>query len=166
MTGVRRGARAVLKYFAPLYVVLIVLQVFLAGEGIFRLYGINHSDDCNSDKVAKLANCHVSATAVQSKTLDAHRFLGFLLTEPLAFLFLVAALLAWFPNKRVRVVSIVVPILTFVQLILAVIGKWVGGLHPINAFIVLGLYGWLTYQLHRKTQEPATPPAPTSAPAT
>ena len=39
MAGVRRGARAVLKYFAPLIFVLIVVQILLAGEGIF---GIKH----------------------------------------------------------------------------------------------------------------------------
>lgn len=34
MTGLRRGARAVLKYLIPLYVLAVVVQVFLAGEGI------------------------------------------------------------------------------------------------------------------------------------
>ena len=32
MSGVRRGARSVLKWLSPLYVVLIIVQVFLAGE--------------------------------------------------------------------------------------------------------------------------------------
>ena len=43
----RRGARSVLKWFSGLYVVLIIVQVFLAGEGIFGLYNIKHSDDCD-----------------------------------------------------------------------------------------------------------------------
>ena len=37
-------------------------------------------------------------------------------------LFLLVALLAWYPNKRVRVVSIVAPIPTFVQMILPGLG--------------------------------------------
>lgn len=144
MDGVRRGARNVLKWFAPLYVVLIVVQVFLAGEGIFGLKNVKKLDD--------------------AKVLNAHRDLGFILTEPLAILFLIAALLAWHPNTRVRTVTIVVPILTFIQVVLANIGRWGGGLHPVNAFLVLGLYGWLS---HRLRQEPAVAEAgaPVTVPA-
>jgi hypothetical protein len=138
MSGVRRGARSVLKWFSPLYVVLIIVQVFLAGEGVFRLRTVYDSDTCKT------------AVCGGSTALDPHRILGFILTEPLALLFLIAALLAWHPNKRVRIVTIVAPILTFVQLILAVVGKWVGGLHVLNAILILGMYGWLTYTLRRK----------------
>jgi hypothetical protein len=139
MSGVRRSARSVLKWFSPLYVVLIIVQVFLAGEGVFRLRTVYDSDTC------KTTICGGSTT------LDPHRILGFILTEPLALLFLVAALLAWHPNKRVRIVTIVVPILTFVQLLLAVVGKWVGGLHVVNAILILGMYGWLTHKLRHET---------------
>jgi hypothetical protein len=140
MSGVRRGARSVLKWFSPLYVVLILVQVFLAGEGIFRLKSVYDSDTCKQ----------AGSVCGGSTTLDPHRFLGFILTEPLALLFLITALLAWHPNTRVRIVSIVAPILTFVQVILAVVGKWVGGLHPLNAILILGMYGWLTYRLRHE----------------
>ena len=33
--------------FSALYVVLIVIQVYLAGEGIFGLSVIKHSNDCD-----------------------------------------------------------------------------------------------------------------------
>jgi hypothetical protein len=135
MSSVRPRARSVLKWFAPLYVVLIVVQVFLAGEGVFRLKTVYDSDTCKQ------------AVCGGSTTLDPHRFLGFVLTQPLALLFLIAALLAWYPEKRLRIVTIVAPILTFLQLVLAGIGKWVGGLHVLNAFLILGMYGWLTYRL-------------------
>ena len=82
--------------------------------------------------------------------LDPHRILGFILTEPLAVLFLIAVLLAWHPSKRVRIVTIVAPILTFVQMILAVVGKWLGGLHVLNAILILSMYGWLTYTLRHE----------------
>ena len=59
MESVRRGARAVMKYFAPLIFVLILIQILLAGEGIF---GIKHLKKDIGD----------------AKTLDPHRFLGFL----------------------------------------------------------------------------------------
>ncbi len=156
MEGVRRGARSVLKWFAPLYVVAIVVQVFLAGEGIFGMKNISDSDHCNKHGVQCIAN---------SKDLDAHRALGFILTMPGALLFLIVALLAWHPNMRVRVVSIVVPILTFVQAILAGVGRWAGGLHPVNAFIVLGLFGWLTYRLRQEEPATAEAAAPVTVPA-
>jgi uncharacterized membrane protein len=151
MAGVHRVCRSILKWFAALYVVAIIVQVFLAGEGIFRLNNIENADDC--DKAG--AHCVANST-----TLDAHRGLGFFLTMPGALLFLIVALLAWHPDTRVRVVSIVVPILTFIQMILAGIGGWVGGLHPVNAILVLGMYGWLAWTLFKQPQDTvATEPA-------
>ena len=105
----RQGARAVLKWFSLLYVVLIVIQVYLAGEGIFGLNVIHHSDD------------------------------------------LICALIAWHPNMRIRVVSIIVPILTFVQMMLPGGGRWVGALHPVNAILILGMYLWLFLTLRKET---------------
>jgi hypothetical protein len=153
MSGVRRGALSVLKWFSPLYVVLILVQVFLAGEGVFRLKNVYDSDTC------KKATAHCGG----STTLDPHRFLGFILTEPLALLFLITALLAWHPDRRVRAVTIVAPILTFVQLLFAVVGKWVGGLHVLNAILILGMYSWLTYRL-RHDQPASAEAAPTTIP--
>jgi asparagine N-glycosylation enzyme membrane subunit Stt3 len=154
MAGVRRGATSVMKWFSALYVVLIVVQVYLAGEGIFGLNNIRHSDDCDKGVAHCIAN---------SKTLDAHRGLGFILTFPLAILFLICALLAWHPNTRIRTVSIVVPILTFIQMILPALGRWGGGLHPVNAVLVLALFGWLAYRLRRPDTEVAAAPAVAAA---
>ena len=142
MSRLRSGARSVLKWFSPLYAVLIVVQLFLAGEGVFRLRAVYDSDTCKK------------AVCGGSTTLDAHRSLGFILTLPLAILFLIVALLAWYPDMRVRVISLVVPILTFLQVVLAGIGRWIGGLHVLDAFIILGMFGWLTYTLRR--EEPAS----------
>jgi hypothetical protein len=154
----RRGARAVLKWFSALYVVLIIVQVFLAGEGIFGLNNIKHSDDCNKAGAQCIAN---------SKTLDPHRALGTILSMPGALLFLIVALVAWLPNTRLRTISIVVPILTFVQMILAGAGRWAGGLHPVNAFLILGLYGYLARSLFKEQEAPEavaeTVPATTPA---
>ena len=54
-------------------------------------------------------------------------------------------------------ISIVAPILTFVQMFLAEGGRWGGGLHPLNAFLILGMYGWLFHTLRRESTvaEPA-----------
>jgi hypothetical protein len=154
----RRGATSVLKWFSALYVVLIVIQVYLAGEGIFGLSVIKHSDDC--DKNGATGQTITSLCSGNSKTLDAHRALGFFLTLPGALLFLIVALIAWVPDKRTRIVSIVVPILTFVQMILPGTGRWAAALHPVNAILILVLYGWLFHELRkegRTEQEPAKP---------
>jgi hypothetical protein len=150
----RRGATAVLKWFSALYVVLIVIQVYLAGEGIFGLKVIQHSDHC--DKKGAVLNA--APCIGNSKTLDAHRALGFFLTLPGAVLFLIVALVAWHPNTRIRVVSILVPILTFVQMILPGGGRWVGALHPVNAFLILGLYLWLFLTLRKEAPADAVEP--------
>ena len=143
----RQGARAVLKWFSLLYVVLIVIQVYLAGEGIFGLNVIHHSDDCDKHG----ANLAQAPCIGNTKTLDAHRALGFFLTFPGAILFLICALIAWHPNMRIRVVSIIVPILTFVQMMLPGGGRWVGALHPVNAILILGMYLWLFLTLRKET---------------
>lgn len=154
----RRRAAGVLKWFSALYVVLIVIQVYLAGEGIFGLNVIKHSDKCDKNG----ANLIAEHCAGNSKTLDAHRALGFFLTLPGALLFLICALIAWVPNKRIRIVSIVAPILTFVQMILPGTGRWGGALHPVNAILILVLYGWLFFTLRKEA--PAVEGAAAAAP--
>ena len=127
MAGVRNGARVVLRYFAPLYVVAIIVQVFLAGEGIFGIKAGPKLDD--------------------QHTLNAHRDFGFIIAEPGAFLLLIVALLAWHPDKRVRIVSIALPFLLFIQAILGGAGRWGGAFHPLVAFILLAAFGWLSRRL-------------------
>jgi hypothetical protein len=151
MVGVRRGARSVMKWFSALYVVLIVVQVFLAGAGIFGLNNIKNSDDCDKAGAHCIAN---------SKTLDPHRALGFFLTAPGALLFLIVALLAWHPTMRTRVVSIVLPFLLFIQMILPGFNRWIAALHPVNAILLLGLFIWLAYTLRREQPTVAAAPTP------
>jgi len=149
----RRRAASVLKWFSGLYVVLIVIQVYLAGEGIFGLNVIKHSDDCDKKGGVTL---HAAECIGNSKTLDAHRALGFILTFPGAVLFLIVALVAWIPDKRIRIISILAPILTFVQMILPGAGRWGGALHPVNAILILVMYGWLFYKLRKEGPEVTT----------
>src|SRR2546423_13403550 len=142
MEGVRRGARAVMKWFAPLIFLAIIAQVLLAGEGIFGIKKGPKLDD--------------------QKTLDPHRALGFILTEPVAILFLIVALLAWHPDRKLRRISILLPFLTFAQAPLAWGGRWSGMFHPVNAFLLLRLYGWLSRRLPREARADAAG-APTAA---
>jgi hypothetical protein len=131
MAGTRRVTRSILRYLYPLYVVLIILQVYFAGEGIF---GARDADSPIED----------------ANQLDLHRGFGFFIAQPGALLLLIIALLAWFPNTRLRVLSIVLPILLFVQAILPSGSRWVAALHPVNAFIILGMLGYLSSMLWRR----------------
>jgi hypothetical protein len=128
MAGVRRVCRSILRYAYPLYVFAIVLQVYFAGEGIFGA-GDSSIEDANS--------------------LDLHRGFGWFISQPFGLLLLIVTLLAWLPNKRIRMLSIAAPILLFIQSILPSAGRWVAALHPVNAFLLLGLMGYLTWAMRR-----------------
>ena len=127
MAGVRNGARVVLRFLAPLFVVAIIVQIFLAGEGIFGIKAGPKLDD--------------------QKTLDAHRGFGFIIADFGAILLLIVALLAWLPDKRLRIISIALPFLLFLQAILGGAGRWGGAFHPLNAFLLLALFGYLSRRL-------------------
>ena len=141
MAGMRRGARAVLKYFVPLYVLAVIVQIFLAGEGIFGTHGSPTQED-------------------ESGMLDPHRGLGFFLTMPVAALLLIVALLAWLPNKRLRGLTIALPFMLFLQAILGGAGRWGGAFHPLWAFVLLGTLGYVARELWRAAEEPAVEQAP------
>ena len=129
-----------LRFYVPLLFLLVIVQIFLAGEGIFGIKKGPELDD--------------------QKTLDPHRVLGFFLTEPLALLLLIVALLAWLPERKLRRTSIALPFLIFLQAPLSWGGRWSGAFHPVNAFLVLGLLGWFSGQLwrrHRAMGEHAKP---------
>ncbi|MGN6430972.1 MAG: DUF6220 domain-containing protein [Gaiellaceae bacterium] len=143
MAGVRNGARAVLRYYVPLLFIAVIAQILLAGEGIFGIKEGPKLDD--------------------QKTLDPHRALGFILTEPAAFLLLICALLAWLPDRRLRRLSIALPFLIFLQAPLAWAGRWSGMFHPLNAFLVLGLLGYLSRQLWRQRAEMSEQAVPAAA---
>jgi hypothetical protein len=144
MAGVRRVTRSILRYLYPLYVLLILLQVYFAGEGIF---GARDNDTVIED----------------AKQLDLHRGFGFFIAMPGALLLLILALLTWFPSTRLRVLSIVFPILLFVQAILPGAGRWVAALHPVNAFILLAMAGFLGRTLWVGGRDPVEESAPARA---
>jgi hypothetical protein len=103
----------------------VIVQFFLVGYGLFDM---KHG-----------------ATIDDAKSLDAHRTVGFLLSDLGALLFLILVLLAW-PTGKLVGLWILLAVLAFVQGILATVGfnHWVVGMfHPVNALVVLGLSGYL-----------------------
>jgi hypothetical protein len=146
MTALRRGAWVALRYVTSLFFVGVIVQFFLVGYGLFDM---KHG-----------------ATIDNAKSLDAHRGLGFILSDGGAILLLVLVLLAW-PARRLLARWIVLAVLAFVQSILATEGykHWgLGMFHPVNALLLLGLSGHLTRYAWASRKEQETAEAPATAP--
>lgn len=69
--------------------------------------------------------------------LDAHRTAGWTV-HGIEMLVFVAALIAWLPRVDL-VLSLLLAVIGTVQVSLASGSRWVGGLHPLFALVVLGL---------------------------
>jgi hypothetical protein len=83
--------------------------------------------------------------------LDAHRTVGFALQGPELFI-LVTALIAWLPRVDL-LLSLLVAIVGVVQAGLASAHRWVGGLHPLLALVVLGLAAALALRAIRRLRD-------------
>jgi hypothetical protein len=138
MDAVRRGAGVFLRFFVPLLLLLVLVQVFLAGWGVF---GIEEGQGLE-----------------ETTALDPHRAVGIFLGH-LGGLILFLATLAWWPaNKRWLGIGLLAGVLLFVQPIFAFIGGvFVGGIHALNAVILLGLLGSLAGFLWRSRRVSVPP---------
>ena len=147
MAAVRRGAWVALKYVTTLFFLGVIVQFFLVGYGLFAM---RHG-----------------ATIDNAKSLDAHRGLGFLLSDLGSVLMLILVLLAW-PARRLLGAWILLAVLAFVQSILATAGykHWgLGMFHPVNAVVLLGLSGGLAHYAWTTRQEKQDAPAPAAVPS-
>ena len=126
MAQVRKGALAIWRFLIPIFFLATIVQVFLAGFGIFR------ADDEGQNKKFEDA-------------FEAHVALGFFLQIG-TLLLLLLALIAW-TRKDFLLGSFVLAVqVVILQPLLAGIGEdtpWVGGLHPVNGFLIVGLSGFL-----------------------
>ncbi|HEX3783040.1 MAG TPA: DUF6220 domain-containing protein [Pseudonocardiaceae bacterium] len=117
-SGLRQGAIAALRYGAMLFGALVIVQIYLAGSGIFAATG-----------PVKLAS-----------SLDPHRVLGNVLAV-VALLVLIAAIVAR-PGRRSLITAIVMFVLTGIEGLVAGWGStspYLGALHPVIAVVILGL---------------------------
>jgi hypothetical protein len=80
--------------------------------------------------------------------LDAHKTAGFTV-HGLEVLVFVAALVAWLPRRDV-VLSLLLGVVGTVQVTLASEHRWVGGLHPLLALVVLTLAATLALRAIRR----------------
>ena len=135
-----RTARTIYRYLTALFLADVLLQFFLAGAGVF--------------------SAGPGTAARDSSALDPHRNNG-LVVMVLALLLLVAALVA--RNGRWKW-ALPLLVLTVLQPVLAIAGA-AGGLHVLNAAVILGIGGMLTYRAWRADRHQQPGPVPEAQPA-
>src|SRR6266540_3985809 len=125
-SGLRRGALIGYRWVLLAFLLLGVVQIFLAGVGIFSLDG-------------------QELGATGETAFNPHRSLGFGMGG-LALIILILALIAR-PGARSIVLSVVIFLLAFLaQSILADLGEDTpvfGGLHALDGLAILGIAGFL-----------------------
>ncbi len=131
LTGWRARVDQFYAYLMAAFVVAVLVQVFLAGVGVF------------GDHSVKVAN---------ASSFDPHRALGSVLGLVAVVLFLVA--LAARASRATVVGALILALATMAaQPALANAGdsnKWVGGFHALDGMLILVVSVWLTGAAHRR----------------
>jgi hypothetical protein len=145
--------RAVYRYWISILALAVVVQIGLAGYGAFYATEKVHDSSINED--------------IYEDGFGAHIGLGYLIFLG-AVIAVILVLLAR-PGKRPVLMTVGLLALVMVQIVLAWIGGTVpavGALHPINAFIILGLVGalaggqWRAKKMGMGSHAGLAPPAP------
>jgi hypothetical protein len=146
--------RAIYRIWVTILTAAVVLQIFFAGAGAFD----------TADKVSSEGGVVDESSFEDS--FGAHMGLGYLI-----FLGTLVLLLVSFGTRdRKRIYrSLGVVGLLVLQILLAWTGSgvpWVfGGLHPLNAFVILGFLASITYREWKTKKEIAETAPATSPPA-
>jgi len=145
--------RATYRFWVSILFVAVVVQIGAAGFGAF------YAD-------SKVGG---DAGSVSQKQFDhgfgVHIALGYIIFLASLLLFLLA--LAARLGRKGVLLTLVLPLLVFVQIVLARVGAntpGVGALHPVNAVAILGLVGYLAHWAWAKHRAgKATVPATSTA---
>jgi hypothetical protein len=130
--GARRAADSAYGYLMAFFVLGVLLQVFLAGVGVF---GIN---------ARKVAN---------ASSFDPHRAWGSVLMI-VSIILLVLALIAWHSVRTVLASFLLALLVVVAQVALAAAGdsnKWAGGAHALDGMVILLLSLGLAVAAWRRT---------------
>jgi hypothetical protein len=126
-SAVRRGAGAGYRWLLLLFLVAGVVQIFLAGLGVFHLHAYGLDDPAGDS------------------ALDPHRTLGFAMAG-IAVLILVLALVARPGGRQVVLAAVLVLQTAVLQSLLAGLGDdsaVYGGLHALDGLLAIGIAGYL-----------------------
>ena len=134
--------RAIYRYFAALIFLAIIVQFFLAGLGAF---GVSE----------EAAEGSVTEEVVDDK-FSPHGALGFFMVVAMLLLFLISLGAGRGRNRILLTLALFLD--GILQLFLAGAGQdvaAVGGLHPVNALVLLGLTGYLAWAAWQEESAPA-----------
>ncbi len=133
LTGARATVDRAFMWGLLLFLVAGLVQIFLAGVGVFDLDGARLED---------------------ASSFDPHRTLGFILGGISIVLFILSLVAR--ASSRTMVVSLVLAVFaSFGQSLLAGAGEdapFFGGLHALDGLVILGLAGFLHAEARRRNQ--------------
>ena len=133
LAGWRGRVDVAYAWLMAAFVVAVLIQVFLAGVGVF--------------------GDHTASGVTNASSFDPHRALGSVLGVVAVLLFLVA--LAVRASKSTVIEAFLLAVATLVaQPVLAAGGdnhKWVGGFHALDGMLILLLSLWLAVRARRRT---------------
>ena len=129
MNGVQRGAYQVYRVLVAGIAIACVVQIFLAGRGVFGVVPGKKLDDQTS--------------------LDPHRTLGEIIGIA-AVLCLICALIVW-RDRRLIGLTFALALMAEVIQHASALPKhpWVAGLHAVDGVAVLGLSAWMAHTAWR-----------------
>ena len=145
-----KAFRAIYRVWVTILTAAVVLQIFFAGFGLFDAYRkLNNGRTIDSDSFDSSMNQHIG--------------FGYLIF--LGTLVLLVVSFGTRDRKRIyRALGVVG--LVFLQIVLALFGHnapyFAGGLHPLNAFVILAFLASITYREWKGRAE-TTEVAPASA---
>ena len=124
MAAARRIAWQLYRVLIALIAIACVVQIFLAGRGVFGIHGSASLDDQSS--------------------LNAHRDLGEIIGIA-AIVVLILALIMW--DKRLILWTFILALLAEIVQHATALPKhpWVSGLHPVSGVAILGISFWLAH---------------------
>jgi Family of unknown function (DUF6220) len=152
MNSIQRGAFTLYRYLIVLFAAACVVQIFLAGRGVF---GIRSSGSGKS----------VNDFFDDQKSLDPHRALGEIIGL-IAVVMLIAALVAWRDKRLIGwTFGLAVAAEVLQHAFATPSHPWVAGLHALSGVSILGTGAWLAYDAWRGTRREVPVAAPAAAPA-
>ncbi len=131
LSGTRARVDQVFMWGLVVFLVAGVVQIFLAGAGVFGIDG-RHLEDATS--------------------FDAHRVLGFVMGAG-AIVLLVLALVARVNGRTITVTLVLALLSAVAQSLLSAAGDstaFFGGLHALDGLLILGLAGYLHAEASRR----------------
>jgi hypothetical protein len=127
LIGARRGAFVAYRWALLVFLVLGIVQIFLAGTGVFSLHG------------RELGTAGETA-------FSPHRAVGFAMSAVSAVI-LILALVARPGNRHLIGAAVLFVLTAFAQSLFAGLGSdtsaFFGGLHALDGLVVIGLAGFL-----------------------